>query len=115
VRDTWDLIGEREEDSRAGQLLLILLVGTALSLAFMAVGEPYWILVGAFAGIVEIVPVIGPLAAGALAIGAGFTDSWHTAPAAGLCSASDLWRTTWSCREFSAARWACRRCWYWCR
>src|SRR5205085_2150194 len=36
-------------------------------------------------GIVEIVPVIGPLAAGALAIGVGFTASWHTALAAGVC------------------------------
>src|SRR4029079_17622331 len=30
-----------------------------------------------FAGVVEIVPVIGPLAAGALAIGVGLTQSWH--------------------------------------
>jgi predicted PurR-regulated permease PerM len=34
---------------------------------------------------VEIVPVIGPLAAGALAVGVGFTESWQTALAAGLC------------------------------
>ena len=56
-----------------------------LTFAFWAVGEPYFILVGAFAGIVEIVPVIGPLAAGALAIGVGFTASWHVALAAGIC------------------------------
>jgi predicted PurR-regulated permease PerM len=42
-------------------------------------------LIGAFAGIVEIVPVIGPIAAGALAIGVGFTSSWHVALAAGIC------------------------------
>jgi predicted PurR-regulated permease PerM len=67
-----------------GQLLLILLVGTVLSLLFMAIGLRYWLLVGAFAGVVEIVPVIGPLAAGALAIGVGFTDSWEIALAAGI-------------------------------
>ena len=55
-----------------------------LSLAFWAIGLPYWILVGAFAGIVEIVPVIGPLVAGALAVGVGLTVSWQTALAAGL-------------------------------
>ena len=44
----------------------------------------YLVLVGSFAGIVEIVPVVGPLAAGALAVGVGFTVSWHTALAAGL-------------------------------
>jgi len=40
--------------------------------------------VGVFAGIVELVPVIGPLAAGALAIGVGLVDSAHTALLAGL-------------------------------
>lgn len=85
MRDTWELIDLKLGAFVRGQLLLILLVGTVLSLAFMTIGEPYWILVGAFAGVVEIVPVIGPLAAGALAIGVGFTASWHTALAAGLC------------------------------
>ena len=85
VRDTWDLIDLKLGAFVRGQLLLVLLVGTVLSLAFMAVGEPYFILVGAFAGIVEIIPVIGPLSAGALAVGVGFTDNWHTALAAGLC------------------------------
>jgi predicted PurR-regulated permease PerM len=85
MRDTWDLIDLKLGAFVRGQLVLVLLVGTVLSLAFMAVDEPYFILVGAFAGIVEIVPVIGPLAAGALAVGVGFTHSWQTALAAGLC------------------------------
>jgi len=34
---------------------------------------------------VEIVPVLGPLAAGALAAGVGFTDSVNTAALAALC------------------------------
>jgi len=85
LRDTWDLIDLKLGAFVRGQGLLVLLVGTVLSLAFWAVGEPYFILVGAFAGLVEIVPVIGPLAAGALAIGVGFTASWHIALAAGIC------------------------------
>jgi predicted PurR-regulated permease PerM len=85
LRDTWDLIDLKLGAFVRGQALLIALVGTVLSLAFWAIGEPYFILVGAFAGIVEIVPVIGPLAAGALAIGVGATDSWHVAVAAGIC------------------------------
>jgi predicted PurR-regulated permease PerM len=64
--------------------VLIVLVGVVLSLAFWAIGLPYWILIGAFAGLVEIVPVIGPLVAGALAVGVGLTVSWQTALAAGL-------------------------------
>ena len=67
-----------------GQLLLIVFVATVLSRAFWAIGLPYWLLVGIFAGIVEIVPVIGPLAAGALAIGVGLRSRWHVALLAGL-------------------------------
>jgi predicted PurR-regulated permease PerM len=85
LRDTWDLIDLKLGAFVRGQALLVMLVGTVLSLAFWAVGEPYFILVGAFAGVVEIVPVIGPIAAGALAVGVGFTESWHVALAAGIC------------------------------
>ena len=84
VRDTWNLIDAKLGAYVRGQALLIVLVGTVLSLAFWAIGLPYWLLVGAFAGVVEIVPVIGPLAAGALAVGVGLTESWQTALAAGL-------------------------------
>lgn len=59
-------------------------VATVLSLSFWAIGLPYWILVGAFAGLVEIVPVIGPLSAGALAVGVGLKESWELGLAAGL-------------------------------
>src|SRR6266487_5395846 len=85
LRDTWNLIDLKLGAFVRGEALLVVLVGTILSLAFWAVGEPYFILVGAFAGIVEIVPVIGPISAGALAVGVGFTESWHVALAAGVC------------------------------
>jgi predicted PurR-regulated permease PerM len=84
VRDTWNLIDLKLGAYVRGQALLIVLVGTVLSLAFWAIGLPYWVLIGAFAGVVEIVPVIGPLLAGAVAIGIGFTVSWQVALAAGL-------------------------------
>ena len=84
VRDTWDLIDLKLGAFVRGELLLIALVATALSLAFWAIGLPYWLLVGIFAGIVEIVPVVGPLAAGAVAVAVGATVSWHTAILAGV-------------------------------
>ena len=85
MRDTWILIDLKLGAFVRGESLLILIVGVVLSLLFWAIGLPYWLLVGAFAGIVEIVPVIGPLVAGALAIAVGLTDSWQTALYAGLC------------------------------
>jgi predicted PurR-regulated permease PerM len=84
VRDTWDLIDLKLGAYVRGQLILICVVATVLSAAFFAIGLPYWLLVGIFAGVVEIVPVIGPLTAGALAVGVGLTESWHLALTAGL-------------------------------
>jgi predicted PurR-regulated permease PerM len=84
VRDTWNLIDLKLGAYVRGQVLLILLVGTVLSLCFWQIGLPYWLLIGAFAGVVEIIPVIGPLAAGTLAVAVGLTVSWETAVAAGV-------------------------------
>jgi predicted PurR-regulated permease PerM len=83
LRDTWHLIDLKLGAYVRGQGLLILVVGIVLSLAFWAAGVPYWILIGAFAGLVEIVPVVGPLAAGGLAVAAGLTASVETAVIAG--------------------------------
>jgi predicted PurR-regulated permease PerM len=84
VRDTWELIDLKLGAFVRGQLLLIAFVATVLSLCFWAIGLPFWLLIGVSAGVVEVVPVIGPLAAGALAVGVGLTVSWHLALAAGI-------------------------------
>ena len=85
LRDTWDLIDLKLGAFVRGQGLLVILVATVLTLAFWAVGEPYFILVGTFAGIVEVVPVLGPIVAGVLAVGVGLTESWQVGLAAGIC------------------------------
>jgi putative heme transporter len=84
VRDTWDLIDLKLGAYVRGQMILIAAVATVLSLSFWAIGLPYWILVGTFAGVVEIVPVIGPLLAGTLAVGIGLTESWQLGVTAGV-------------------------------
>jgi predicted PurR-regulated permease PerM len=85
IRDTWDLIDAKLGAFVRGEALLIIFVGVLLSLVFWLVGEPYWILVGIFAGLVEIVPVVGPLVAGGLAVGIGLTASVHVGLLAGAC------------------------------
>ena len=79
VRDTWVLIDLKLGAFVRGLALIVFIVGATLSLLFWAIGMPYWLLIGSFAGLVEIVPVIGPLAAGALAVGVGLTESVHLA------------------------------------
>ena len=85
MRDTWTLIDLRLGAFVRGQVLLIVLVGVVLSLLFWAIGEPYWLLVGSFAGLVEVVPVIGPIAAGVVAVIVGFTSSVHVGVLAAVC------------------------------
>ena len=84
VRDTWNLIDAKLGAYVRGLLILVTFVASVLSLIFYLIGLPFWLLIGIFAGIVEIVPVLGPIAAGAVAIGVGLTDSWQLALAAGL-------------------------------
>jgi predicted PurR-regulated permease PerM len=84
VRDTWNLIDMKLGAYVRGQLILIFFVASLLSLIFYLIGLPFWLLIGIFAGLVEIVPVIGPIAAGGVAVGVGFTQSWELALAAGL-------------------------------
>ncbi len=84
VRDTWVLIDQKLGAFVRGSLILIAFVSVVLSLGFWAIGLPYWLLIGPFAGVFEIVPVIGPLVAGGLAVGVGLTQSPLKALAAGL-------------------------------
>jgi predicted PurR-regulated permease PerM len=84
VRDTWDLIDLKLGAYVRGQGLLVVLVATVLSVAFWAIGLPFWLLLGVFAGVVEVIPVVGPLAAGALAVGVGLTIDLQHGVAAGV-------------------------------
>jgi predicted PurR-regulated permease PerM len=85
IRDTWALIDAKLGAFVRGQLILIGFVSTVLSGLFFAIGLDYWLLVGVFGGVVEFVPVIGPLTAGVVAVGVGLTQSVHTALLAAAC------------------------------
>jgi predicted PurR-regulated permease PerM len=84
TRDTWVLIDMKLGAFVRGQFLLVVIVATLLSFAFWLDGEPYWLLIGTGAGIVELVPIVGPIAAGAVAVGAGLTAGWAVALGAGI-------------------------------
>jgi predicted PurR-regulated permease PerM len=84
VRDTWLLIDLKLGAVIRTKLLLVLMTASVLSFAFWVIGLPYFLLVGVFAGIVEILPVIGPLIAGLTAVAAGLTVSWQLGLAAAI-------------------------------
>jgi predicted PurR-regulated permease PerM len=79
VRDTYELVEAKLGAFVRGQLLMITFVSTVLSAAFFALGLPYWLLLGVFAGLIEMVPVVGPLLAGGVAVLVALTVSWQTA------------------------------------
>ena len=79
MKDTWDLVELKLGAYVRASLLLIAFVGTVLSLAFWAIGLPYWLLLGILAGIVEIIPVVGPLLAGVVSVGVALTVSVEAA------------------------------------
>jgi predicted PurR-regulated permease PerM len=51
------------------QLIACVLVGSACGIGFAALGVPYAILLGGFAGVLEFIPVVGPLVVAAVTLG----------------------------------------------
>ncbi len=71
-------------DARLGaytrlKFLMIFAVGAALALGFYLVGLHYWLLVGGFVSLVEIVPVIGPLVGAIFVVAVALPQSLHVA------------------------------------
>ena len=51
-----------------GQLLVALAVGVLSSIGLAIIGLPFWLLVGMTAGLLNIIPLVGPLIGGGLAV-----------------------------------------------
>jgi predicted PurR-regulated permease PerM len=68
-----------------GQLLAAAFVGTATTVALWAIDLPLWLFVGVVAGVTNLVPFVGPLVGGVLAVGIAFlSGSPGQALAAGI-------------------------------
>jgi predicted PurR-regulated permease PerM len=83
LRDTWQLVDLKLGAFVRGQLVMIALVSTLVSIGLWIVGAPYFILLGICVGILEIVPVVGPLAGLILVVLAGLSVDLQTAIKAG--------------------------------
>src|SRR5438067_7661222 len=79
TRDTWLLVDQKLGGFVRGELLLIVFVAVVLSFAFWLDGEPYWLLIGAAAGVFEVVAVIGAPVICIPAVGVGFPVDCQTA------------------------------------
>jgi len=67
-----------------GQLLLCLIIGTIATVAYGIVGLPFWPLLGLWAGLTEIIPIVGPWIGGVPAVLVALTQGWETALVVGI-------------------------------
>lgn len=59
-----------------GQMLLGLIIGTVSGVAYAALGVPYAVFLGVLAGLLELVPIVGPVVAGTIAAAVALTQPW---------------------------------------
>jgi predicted PurR-regulated permease PerM len=79
VNAIWTDVEAKVGDWLRGQLLLCLIIGTASAVGYGLLGLRFWPLLAVFAGLTELVPIIGPWIGGLPAFGIALLDSWQTA------------------------------------
>lgn len=75
----WDQIERRLGGWTRGQLVLMLTIGVISTLAYFIMDLPFWLALGIFAGLTEVIPFIGPFIGGGAAVTIALTVSWETA------------------------------------
>jgi predicted PurR-regulated permease PerM len=79
ARETYLAIDHRLGVYTRVKFLMVFVIGATLAAGFYVIGLNYWLLVGAFVGLVEIVPVVGPLIGVLLVLAVGLPQSVHIA------------------------------------
>ena len=79
ARETFLAIDRRLGAYTRLRFLMVFAVGGVLSVGFYLIGLDYWLLVGTFVGLVEIMPMIGPLIGSILVLAVGLPQSPHVA------------------------------------
>ncbi|MEA2582868.1 MAG: hypothetical protein QOF33_953 [Thermomicrobiales bacterium] len=75
----WDEIEARLGGWTRGQLLLCLVIGVLSAIAYSIIGLEFWLALGIWAGVTEIIPFIGPFLGGIAAVTVALTESWQKA------------------------------------
>ncbi|HLX20457.1 MAG TPA: AI-2E family transporter [Gaiellaceae bacterium] len=77
ARKTYLAIDKRLGAYTRLKFVMVIVIGVVLATGFWLVGLHYWLLVGGFVSLVEIIPVIGPLIGVLLIIAIGLPQSIH--------------------------------------
>jgi predicted PurR-regulated permease PerM len=79
VERVWDQVEAQVGRWLRGQLLLCFIIGSASFIGYGLMGVRFWPLLGLWAGITEIIPIIGPWLGGIPAVAIAATQSWDKA------------------------------------
>ena len=79
VTNTWDAVEAQLGRWLRGQFTLCLIIGTLSLIGYGALGVQFWPLLGLWAGITEIIPIVGPWLGGAPAVIIAMTQGWDKA------------------------------------
>lgn len=79
VRQTYLAIDERLGAYTRLKFMMVFVIGAVLATGFYLVGLNYWLLLGGFVSLLEIIPVIGPAIGSLLVVAVGLTQSLHVA------------------------------------
>ncbi len=67
-----------------GQLLLMLIIGVIATTSYGIIGITFWPLLGLWAGLTEIIPIVGPWIGGVPAVIVALTQGWEKAIIVGI-------------------------------
>jgi predicted PurR-regulated permease PerM len=79
ARQTYVAIDDRLGVYTRLRFLMIFAIGAVLAAGFYLVGLHYWLLLGGFVSLLEIIPIVGPLIGAILVAAVGLTQSLHIA------------------------------------
>lgn len=79
VSRIWDNVEAKVGDWLRGQLTLCLVIGVTATIGYGILDVPFWPLLGLWAGLTEIIPIVGPWIGGVPAVVIALTQSWNTA------------------------------------
>jgi predicted PurR-regulated permease PerM len=79
AHSVWDEIEYKLGGWTRGQIILCTLIGVSSAIAYRIIGLEFWLALGIWAGLTELIPFIGPVLGGAAAVIVAMTVSWQTA------------------------------------
>jgi predicted PurR-regulated permease PerM len=79
VERIWQDVEHKVGGWMRGQLFLCLIIGTIATVSYGALGIRFWPLLGLWAGLTEIIPIVGPWIGGVPAVIVALTQGWDKA------------------------------------